>query len=88
MKAWKNSAETQQSGHAPRSGTEIKDVRSSVKDGVPERLRCRAIQNEVSWILQWITAEEIFLNSLQSSDYLTVVPLILLNCISLRNRMK
>jgi len=28
--------ETQQSGHAPRSGPEVKNGRSSVKDGAPE----------------------------------------------------
>jgi len=33
----RNSAETQQSGHAPRSGPEVKNGRSSAKDGALER---------------------------------------------------
>jgi len=45
---WKNSTETQQSGHTPRSGPEVNIGRSSAKDGVPERLRCETIQEEVS----------------------------------------
>jgi len=40
MRAWKNSTETQQLGQAPRFGPEVKNGRSSVKDGVLERLRC------------------------------------------------
>jgi len=40
MEAWRNSTETQQSGHTPRSGPEVKNGRSSAKDGSPERLRC------------------------------------------------
>jgi len=40
--------EIQQSGHAPRSGPEIKDGRSRVKDGAPERLRFMTVQKEVS----------------------------------------
>jgi len=47
MGAWRNSTETQQSGHAPRSGPEVRNGRSSAKDGAPERLRCGRIQ-EVS----------------------------------------
>jgi len=43
-----NSAETQQSGHAPRSGPEVKNGRSRAKDGAPERLRCGTIQKEMS----------------------------------------
>jgi len=46
--AWMNSTETQQSGHAPRSGAEVKNERNSAKSGVPERLRCGTIQKEVS----------------------------------------
>jgi len=38
MGAWKNSTETQQSGHAPWSGPEVKNGRSSAEDGTPERL--------------------------------------------------
>jgi len=34
-----NSAETQQSSHILRSGPEVKNGRSSVKDGALERLR-------------------------------------------------
>jgi len=53
MGAWRNSTETQQLGHAPRSGSEVKNGRlSSAKDGAPERLRCGTIQEEVSQILQ------------------------------------
>jgi len=37
MGAWRNSTETQQLGHAPRSGPEVKNG-SSAKDGAPERL--------------------------------------------------
>jgi len=42
-------------GHAPRSGPEVKNGRSSVKDGTPERLRCRTIQEEVRQILQMMS---------------------------------
>jgi len=48
MRAWRNSTETQQSGHAPRSGPEVKNGRSSAKDGAPERLRYGTIQKVVS----------------------------------------
>jgi len=48
MGAWRNSTETQQSSHALRSEPEVKNGRSSAKDGAPERLRCRTIQEEVS----------------------------------------
>jgi len=54
-RARRNSTETQQSGHAIRSGPEIKN-RSSAKDGTPERLRCRTIQKEVSQIMQRVSA--------------------------------
>jgi len=40
MGSWRNSTETQQSGHAPRSGPEVKNWRSGAKDGAPERLVC------------------------------------------------
>jgi len=36
MGAWRNSTETQQSGHASKSGPEVKNGRSSAKDGTPE----------------------------------------------------
>jgi len=54
MVAWKNSMETHQSSHAPRSGPEVKNG-SSAKDGAPERLRFRTIQEEVSQILQRVS---------------------------------
>jgi len=44
---WRNSKEIQHSGHAPRSGPEVKNGRSSAKAGVPERLRCGTIQEMV-----------------------------------------
>jgi len=44
MGAWRKSSETQLSAHARRSGPQIKDGRSSAKDGAPERLRCGTIQ--------------------------------------------
>jgi len=57
MGAWRNSTETQQSGHAPRSGPEVKNERSSPKDGAPERLRCGIVKKEkVSQILQRVSA--------------------------------
>jgi len=34
--AWRNSTETQQSGHDPRPEPEVKNGRSSAKDDVPE----------------------------------------------------
>jgi len=40
MGAWRNSTKTQQSGHAPRSGPEVKYGRSSAEDGPSERLLC------------------------------------------------
>jgi len=36
MGAWRNSTETQQSGHASRSGPEVKNGKISAKDGAPE----------------------------------------------------
>jgi len=56
MRAWRNSTETQQSGHTTRFGPEVKDGRSGAEDGAPERLRRRAIQEEVSQILQMVSA--------------------------------
>jgi len=47
MGAWKNSTETQQSGHVPRSGPEVKNGRSNAKDGASERLRCGTIQENL-----------------------------------------
>jgi len=56
MGAWKNSTETQQSGHSPRSGPEVKNGRNGAKDGAPERLGCGIIHEEVSHILQSVSA--------------------------------
>jgi len=39
MGSWRNSTETQQSGHVPKSGPEVKNGRSSAEDGAPERSR-------------------------------------------------
>jgi len=54
MGVWKNSAENQQSGHAPKPEPEIKDG-SSAKDGTPESPRCKTSQ-KVSHMLQLMTA--------------------------------
>jgi len=56
MRAWRNSTETQQSGHGPRSGPKVKNGRSSAKDGAPERLRCGTVKEEASHILQRMSA--------------------------------
>jgi len=53
MGVWRNSTETL--GHAPRSGPEIKNGRSSAKDGAPERLRCGTVKEVVSHILQRVS---------------------------------
>jgi len=55
MRAWRNSTETQQSGHAPRSGPEVKNG-SGAEDSAPERLRCGTVKEEVSQILQRVSA--------------------------------
>jgi len=47
MKTRRNFVESQQLGHAPRSGPEVKNG-SSAKDGALERLRCGTIQKEVT----------------------------------------
>jgi len=47
MMARRNSAETQQSGHAQRSEPEVKNGISSAKDGAPKRLRRGSIQKEM-----------------------------------------
>jgi len=57
MRAWGNFTETQQSGHTSRSGPEVKNG-SSAKEGTPERIRCRGIQ-EVSQILQRVSARAV-----------------------------
>jgi len=56
MVSWRNSTETQQLGYAPMSGPEVKNERSSAKDGAPKWLRCETTQEEVSWILQRVSA--------------------------------
>jgi len=47
MGVWRNSAETQQSGHAPRSGPEFKNGRSGAENVALERLGCGTVK-EVS----------------------------------------
>jgi len=56
MGAWRNSTETQQLGHTSRSGPEVKNRRSSAKHGAPERLGCGTVKEEVSQILQMVSA--------------------------------
>jgi len=56
MGTWWNSTETQQLRHAPRSEPEVKNGRSSAKDGAPERLGCETVKDEVSHILQRVPA--------------------------------
>jgi len=56
MGAWRNSSETQQSDHSPRSGPEVKNGRSGAEDGAPERLGCGTVKEEVSQILQRVSA--------------------------------
>jgi len=48
--------ETQQLGHTPRSGPEVKNGRSGAEDGVQERLGCGTVKEEVSQILQRVSA--------------------------------
>jgi len=54
MEAWRNSTETQQLGHPPRSRLEVKN--GSAKNGAPERLGCGTVKEEVSQILQRVSA--------------------------------
>jgi len=49
--AWRYSTETQQSGHAPRFGPVVKNGRSSAEDGVPERLGCGTVKEEVAHLV-------------------------------------
>jgi len=56
MGAWKNSTETKQLCHAPRSGPEVKNGRSSVEDDMLERLGYGTVKEEVSQILQRVSA--------------------------------
>jgi len=50
MRAWRNSMETQQ------SGPEVKNGKSSAEDGAPKRLGCGTVKEEVSQILQRVSA--------------------------------
>jgi len=68
MGVWRNSPETHQSGHAPRSGPEVKNG-SSAKDGASERLRCGTIQEEVSQILQRVSAGAIYRGIFSSQSF-------------------
>jgi len=44
------------SGHIPRSGPEVKNGRSGTVDGAPEKLICVTVKEEVSQILQRVSA--------------------------------
>jgi len=58
MEAWRNSTDTQQSGHAPRSAPEVKNGKSSgAEDSAPERLGWGTVKEEVSQILQRVSAD-------------------------------
>jgi len=46
IEARRNSTVTQQSCQAPRYGPEVRNGKSSAKDGASERLRCGTIQEE------------------------------------------
>jgi len=54
--AWRNSTETQQSGHAPRSGPKVKNGRSDAEDGGTRMRGCGTVKEEVSQILQRVSA--------------------------------
>jgi len=56
MGAWRNSTVTQQSAHAPWPGPEVKNGRSGAEDGASERLGCGTVKEEVSQILQRVSA--------------------------------
>jgi len=56
MGVQRNSTETQQSGHAPRSGSEVKNGKSGAEDGAPERTGWETVKEEVSQILQRMSA--------------------------------
>jgi len=56
MGAWRNSTKTQQSGYASRSGPEVKNGRSSAEDGASERLGYGTVKEEMSHILQRVSA--------------------------------
>jgi len=48
MGAWRNTTETQQSGHAARSEPEVKNGRSSAENSAPERLGCGTVKEKIS----------------------------------------
>jgi len=54
--AWRNPTKTQQLGHAQTSGPEVKNGRSGAEDGATERNGCRTVKEEVSQILQRVSA--------------------------------
>jgi len=43
----------------PRSGPEVKNGKSSAKDGAPERLGCGTVKEEVSHILHRVSADAV-----------------------------
>jgi len=53
MGAWRNFT-TQQSGHASRSGPEVKNGRNSAKDGAPERLGCGTVKEGESYLAEGV----------------------------------
>jgi len=60
MGACRNSTETNElSGHAPRSGPEVKNG-STTKNGAPERLGCGTIHVKVSQILQRVSTDAVW----------------------------
>jgi len=69
MRVWRNSTKTRQSGHALRSGPEVKNGKStgSAKDGVLKRLGYGAIQKrnvQLSYHASW---EEKFAQTVKSA---------------------
>jgi len=51
-----DSTETQQSGHSLRSRPEIKNGKIGAEDGAPKKLGCGTVKEEVSQILQRVSA--------------------------------
>jgi len=58
MGAWRNSTETQQTQQSDQvgSGPEVKNGKSGAEDDAPERLGCGTVKEEVSQILQRVSA--------------------------------
>jgi len=56
MGARRNPTETQQSGHAQKSGPEVKNGRSIVPKVTRRRGSCGTIQKAVGWNLQMMSA--------------------------------